>query len=449
MRHPLGGRRLALRVFSLGVVLLASSAALFALVGHWMVRAPNAREVAYFTRALSVEACTRALTAPTPHSESVAPLHLPAWVTVYRDDGRLLARGEGPTPPPLRGAALAALGTAPTELAPDLLAHRCPSDPQAYVLVGRPQRPFAARKLAGVFAAVLLALALLSLPLARAIAAPVEAIAAVTRRFGHGDLSARAEIPPDDDLGDLAAAFNDMAARLEGAVRAERELLANVSHELRTPLARIRVVLETAQENPARAQRLLHEISTDLADLERLVEDVMAAVRLDLGGMKYHATALPVTLAPLDLAPLLADAAERFRTLHAPRTLTLDAPDAGLAVDGDGRLLRRLVDNLVDNARKYADGEITVRAHTDGDRVVVAVEDRGEGIAPEDLARVFTPFFRADRSRTRGTGGVGLGLALARRIAEAHHGELRLESAPGQGTRAVFSLPLKQTDTRG
>ncbi len=440
----LGGRRLARRVFLLGVVLLAASAALFAAVGQWMVRRPNAREVAYFTRALAVEACTRARAASPS-----APARLPLSVTVYRDDGVMLARGDAPPPPPLRGPALAALGASAFEVSPSVNAHRCPAEARTYALIERPRSPFTARTLAGLFAAVLLTLALLSLPLARAIAAPIEAIAAVTRRFGRGDLSARAELPPDDDLADLAAAFNDMAARLEGAVRAERELLANVSHELRTPLARIRVVLETAQENPARAQRLLHEISTDLADLERLVEDVMAAVRLDLGGMQYHATALPVTLAPLDLAPLLADAAERFRTLHAPRTLTLDAPDEGLAVEGDGRLLRRLVDNLVDNARKYADGEITVRARIEDARVVVSVDDRGEGIAPEDLARVFTPFFRADRSRTRGTGGVGLGLALARRIAEAHHGELRLESAPGRGTSAVFSLPLKQTDTHG
>ncbi len=194
-----------------------------------------------------------------------------------------------------------------------------------------------------------------------------------------------------DDFGDLAGAFNEMASRLEGALRAEREMLANVSHELRTPLARIRVVLETAQENPSRAQRLLQEISADLADLERLVEDVMDTVRLDPTGMNAQGTGLRARLVPTDLADLVAEADARFATLHAPRALTLDAPFEGLWVSGDARLLRRLLDNLVDNARKYADGPITLRAARVGERVQVSIEDRGEGIAPDDLARVFTP----------------------------------------------------------
>ncbi len=443
--RPQGGSRLALRVFGLGLVMLLASAAVFAGLGQWFVRAPSDRDVAYLMHAVAVEACTRAL---DPARRGAAPV-FPVRLAVYRDDGTLVSPPGGAPLRALSPEAVARLQRRTEILDGAVGAYLCPTDPHAYAAVERPGIPLSPGVLVVLLLASLLVLALLSLPIAWAIGAPLEAIRDVARRFGQGDLAARAAVR-SDDFGDLAGAFNEMASRLEGALRAEREMLANVSHELRTPLARIRVVLETAQENPSRAQRLLQEISADLADLERLVEDVMDTVRLDPTGMNAQGTGLRARLVPTDLADLVAEADARFATLHAPRALTLDAPSEGLWVSGDARLLRRLLDNLVDNARKYADGPITLRAARVGERVQVSIEDRGEGIAPDDLARVFTPFFRADRSRARGTGGVGLGLALAKRIADAHGGELRLDSALGRGTTAVFTLDaMKQTDTVG
>lgn len=289
--------------------------------------------------------------------------------------------------------------------------------------------------------AVLVALALASFPLARSIASPVERLTVAARRLGEGDLSARANVRARGEIGALGQAFDDMAARLEALVRGERELLANVSHELRTPLARIRVALELAAEGDAeRARRYLGEIGQDLAELDGLVADVLAAARLDARG----AGGLRKDDGPVDVAALVQDVAARFRTAHEGRALEVTVAGGLPALEGDAALLRRLLANLVDNAAKYSEAPapVSLSARADRGGVVLEVTDRGIGIPAEDLPRLFTPFFRTDRSRARGTGGTGLGLALARRIAEAHGGTIAVESAPGATTFRV-TLPAR------
>jgi signal transduction histidine kinase len=136
-------------------------------------------------------------------------------------------------------------------------------------------------------------------------------------------------------------------------------------------------------------------------------------------------------------------AAERFRAAAPDRPLEVEAAPDLPGLDADPALLRRALDNLLDNARKYADGPAPVRLlarRVDGG-LEVEVRDQGVGIDPADLPRIFTPFFRSDRSRARGTGGVGLGLALARRIVEAHGGSISVESAPGRGTAVRLRIP--------
>ena len=288
--------------------------------------------------------------------------------------------------------------------------------------------------------AVLVALALASFPLARSIAAPVERLTTAARALGAGDLSARANVRARGELGELGRAFDEMAGRLERLVHGERELLANVSHELRTPLARIRVALELAAEGDAeRARRYLGEIGKDLAELDGLIEEVLAAARLDVRG----AARLRVELAAVDLGAVAAEAAERFRAAHEGRTLEVAVGEGLPALRGDPGLLRRLVVNLLDNAAKYSEppAPVALAVRAEGASAVLEVSDRGIGIAPEDLPRLFTPFFRTDRSRARGTGGTGLGLALAKRIAEAHGGTISARSAPGEGTIFRVVLP--------
>lgn len=291
--------------------------------------------------------------------------------------------------------------------------------------------------------AIMLVLGLASIPVARSIASPLERLTRAARALGQGDLSTRADIRCSRvrEVGELAEAFDEMAARLEKLVRNEKELLANVSHELRTPMARIRIALELATEGDfEQARRGLGEIGVDLGELEKLVEDVLATARLDLAAGKSSAMP-PLNLEPIQPRELLERALARFQSAHPGRELALAISAPLPEIQGDEKMLKRVLDNLLDNARKYSDERIVLAAAPGTEGLSVEVRDRGIGIDPEDQTRLFTPFFRTDRSRFRGTGGVGLGLALSRRIVEAHGGHIQVKSAPGEGTVVHFTLP--------
>lgn len=299
-------------------------------------------------------------------------------------------------------------------------------------------------RLTATLAAILLVMAAVSAPLVRNLLRPISQLTSVVQAFGEGDLGARSRTCRQDEVGALARAFDAMADRIEGLILSQKELLANVSHELRTPLARIRVALELADEGDAQAQALyLKEIAQDLSELERLIEDVLTTARLDLAAGRAGDPHPPMRLAPLDPATLLQAAADRFRAASPRHTLTLEVAGPLPTLSGDEVLLRRVVDNLLDNAGKYADisAPITLAARAEAGALVVEVRDRGPGINPDDLPHLFEPFYRADKSRTRGTGGVGLGLALAKRIIDAHGGALTAESTPGEGATFRFTLP--------
>jgi signal transduction histidine kinase len=291
---------------------------------------------------------------------------------------------------------------------------------------------------------VLIVVGVSSWLLARSLTRPLRRLSDTATAFGGGDLTARVGAHGRDELGDVAQAFDHMAERVTALLRAEKELLANVSHELRTPLARTRVALDLALEGDAGvARELLPDIASDLDELERLITDILTAARLDLGDGSAASGIPPLRRAPVILADLLAHSASRFRAAHPDRTLHLDVAEGLPGLDGDAVLLRRVVDNLLENAHRYSDraDPVTLRARAN-DRLEIDVIDEGIGISAEDLPRVFRPFFRADRSRARATGGLGLGLALAKRIVEAHGGDITLVSAPNEGTRARVRLPI-------
>ena len=282
---------------------------------------------------------------------------------------------------------------------------------------------------------------------ARSLAKPLARLCAATQAFGSGDVDARAGLDRRDELGEVAAAFDQMADRVTAALRAEKELLANVSHELRTPLQRIHIAIDLAAEGDAEtARESLAEMATDLAELERIVDDVLGAARLSLQRGAGDASALPpIHLETVDLVALLERCAGRFRSLYPGRPLTVDVRPGIPALALDAALVHRAIDNLLDNAHKYTEdpGEPVVMAARCADGVVVVeVRDHGVGMDAADVSRLFEPFFRADRSRTRGSGGLGLGLALAKRILVAHGGTLAITSAPGEGTTARAELPL-------
>jgi two-component system, OmpR family, sensor kinase len=298
-------------------------------------------------------------------------------------------------------------------------------------------------QLAAVAGLVLASLGISSALLARSISRPLGMLSGAATRLGAGDLDARAALDRNDELGEVSRAFDGMADRVVGLLRSEKALLAGVSHELRTPLARIRVALELAEEGDmTTARAALADITDDLGELERLVDELLTAARLELGQSAPGAPTLRPTT--VEVAALAATAAERFLSIHPEHRLDAAVADSAGRLEADPGLVGRVLNNLLDNAAKYsAPSAGWVRLGVEGttSEVTFTVEDHGAGIAPEDLPHVFTPFFRADRSRSRSTGGFGLGLSLARSIAEAHGGRLELASEPGAGTRATLVLP--------
>ena len=278
---------------------------------------------------------------------------------------------------------------------------------------------------------------------ARWIVRPIERLTRTARTLGAGDLSARSRLDRRDEIGELGARVDEMAERIQGLLYTEKELLANVAHELRTPLARIGVALDLAGEGDAAAARAsLAEIAVDVSELETIVDDILTAMRFEIVGSA--GAKLPLRRAVVPPAEIAAAAADRMHARHARRALTVTVGDDLPPIHVDPMLLRRVIDNLLQNAHKYTpDHEQPIElevARCDAG-VVFEVRDHGLGISAEDLPRVFTAFFRGDRSRSRETGGVGLGLTLAKRIVEAHGGTIEVASQHGKGTTVRVTIP--------
>ncbi|HWL89367.1 MAG TPA: HAMP domain-containing sensor histidine kinase [Polyangiaceae bacterium] len=432
--------RLVERIYIIGILQFV----IVVVVGVAMVEmshpAPTfvVNTVAFVTDTLQAEADDRASLQATANRIERS-LH---WSpSIYDTTGALVAFS-GPRPLPYLEHPLAAERLAGTGSIPIVLPDGKPG--QLVVSIPRPPVP------PGIAALAILVLAVVGVSswlTAQSLAVPLARLAATANAFGAGNLSARVRMARSDELGEVAKAFDDMADRVAKAIQAERELLANISHELRTPLQRIRIALDLAAEGDAEtARESLGEITEDLGDLEKLVDDVLAATRLALQEGAANASAVPpISFERVDLRGLLEKSVGRFRSAHSDRELEASIPSALPVISGDPRLLRRVFDNLLENARKYTDdASLPVRLSSTvvPSGIVIEIRDRGIGIAAADLERVFEPFFRADRSRTRATGGLGLGLVLARRIVEAHGGKLVLVSELGRGTTARVELPI-------
>lgn len=313
------------------------------------------------------------------------------------------------------------------------------SDDSSLIAVYAPNRPgFPWGYVLPLGAVILVVVGAASLWFSRRLARPLDQLATAARKFGEGDLTARAALERADELGDVGRAFDEMAERTSAVMQSQRQLMGDVSHELRTPLARIRVALELAAEDPIAARDVLADVGQDLDEIDQLIGDILTTARLD-------GEAAPITRQPMNLGDLAERAIDRFEARHPARTLERAIDGTERAIECDAVLLRRAIDNLLDNAAKYSEAGMPVKLAVipNGTRVAFEVVDRGIGMSAEELERAFTPFWRADGSRTRKTGGVGLGLALARRIARAHGGEVTLTSTPGAGTTARLEVPLR------
>ncbi|MET0552803.1 MAG: HAMP domain-containing sensor histidine kinase [Vicinamibacteria bacterium] len=260
---------------------------------------------------------------------------------------------------------------------------------------------------------------------------PLRALQDGVARLSAGDLDVALPNHTRDEFGALTDAFNRMAGRVRDMVQARDRLLVDVSHELRSPLTRLKVALALLPDSSKKAQA-----EADVAEMEALTTGLLELERLRDGRA--------LRIAPTDIAALVADAVAPHRDAHPGVLVSAAGALPTVEVDADG--VRTVLRNLLENAAKYAlpdSRPVRVAASVAEGSVTVVVEDDGPGIPAGDLERVFEPFFRVDRSRSRKTGGYGLGLSICKRIAEAHGGRIEASAVSPRGVRFVLTLPAR------
>ncbi|MCJ0765436.1 sensor histidine kinase [Variovorax terrae] len=300
-----------------------------------------------------------------------------------------------------------------------------------HIHLPRPQRSPWTRAPFGFFwmlGLVGVAVALATYPIIRTLTRHLEQLQRGVEQWGAGDLSVRVPVRGQDEVAFLAERFNSAAERIETLVKSHKSLLANASHELRSPLTRIRMGLELMGTQPSPAFR--QEISRNIAELDQLIDEILLASRLDAREADLG------TVEPVDLTGLAAEECARLGA-------ELDAGTQDVTVRGVSKLLRRAIRNLLENARRYTDGDITVIVRCEGRQAVLQVCDRGPGVPAGQRERIFEPFYRMPGASER-EGGVGLGLSLVRSIALRHGGSVRCEAREGGGACFVLQLPLQQ-----
>ena len=289
-----------------------------------------------------------------------------------------------------------------------------------------------------LLAVVGIAVALGVYPIVRRLTQRLEALQRGVQRWGDGDLSTRVPVQGEDEVADLSARFNTAAQRIESLMASQQQLLAsqksllaNASHELRSPLTRIRMGMELMGTQPGPVFR--EEISRNIDELNQLIDEILLASRLDARETDMG------TVEAIDLLGLAVEESAR-----AGAEMELADGLEHLVVPGVSKLLRRLVRNLLENARRYGGtagaAGVTVIVGRVGDDATLQVCDRGPGIPPDLRERIFEPFYRLPGASER-EGGVGLGLALVKSIAERHGGSVRCEGREGGGACFTVRLP--------
>jgi len=276
--------------------------------------------------------------------------------------------------------------------------------------------------------------------IAVAIALIMTFFTSAARRLGRGDFSQRVQFKDRGELGELAQTFNSMANDLERAEKLRQNLVADAAHELRTPLSNIRGYLEAIRDGVIKPDTdAIRSLNEEASLLSQLVDDLQELSFADAGELK-------LVCQSVDIADLISQTVSTMQTRIATKevSVSIDLPDKLPPVNIDSQRISQVLRNLLENAVAHSakDGAITVTARQQDDWVEVAVTDTGEGIPAEDLANIFERFYRVDKSRTRTTGGSGLGLTIAKRLVEAHGGRIEVQSEPGKGSTFSFSLPV-------
>jgi signal transduction histidine kinase len=280
---------------------------------------------------------------------------------------------------------------------------------------------------------IALAVGIAAFPLIRYLTRRLERLEAGVAAFGEGDLSARVAISGKDEIARLAATFNASADRIEALLMAHKTLLANASHELRSPLSRLRMAVEGGAAAGDETQRRA-EIKRNIGELDALVEEILLASRLQANGVGE------LKREPVDLAGLIAEECAAYGADFAV------ADGQTPVIQGDARLLRRLLRNLLENAARYGGGAADVSLATTGGEARIAVADRGPGVPDAEREKIFEPFYRL-RNMPESAGGAGLGLALVKQIAERHGGRVGVASRDGGGARFEVTLPLRHSSS--
>lgn len=271
----------------------------------------------------------------------------------------------------------------------------------------------------------------------------------VVREVRRGALEARADVEGRDEIAELAGTFNSMVAEMEAAVKAQKELdtlrkdlIAWVGHDLQTPLTSIRAIVEALADgvvdDPEARARYLDSAKHDIQALSHLIDDLFELAQLDAGGLQLD-------LQSNSMSDLISDTLESFSARASELGIGLSGEIEGNIdpVRMDANRIGRVLNNLINNALRHtpAEGEIQLRARQVNGSVEVEVRDTGEGFSAADLPHLFDRFYRGEKSRSKATGGVGLGLTIAKGLVEAHGGTIRAELLPETGARFVFTLP--------
>jgi len=302
---------------------------------------------------------------------------------------------------------------------------------------------------------VLAALGLGAFAVVRKSLEPLVEVERAAELVAAGDLTQRVpEGDPATEVGSLSRSFNSMVAQVESAFREReaseaearqseermRRFVGDASHELRTPLTSIRGFAELYRQgalpSPADVDRAMSRVESEAARMGLLVEDLLLLARLD--------QQRPLERRPVDLLEISTDAVHDARAVDPDRTISLEVVASGPppVVAGDAARLRQVVGNLVSNALTHTEASVTVRLASGTGRAVLEVADNGPGIPAEDRAKVFERFYRADTSRTRASGGSGLGLSIVAALVAAHGGTVEVDETPGGGATFRVTLPL-------
>jgi len=278
--------------------------------------------------------------------------------------------------------------------------------------------------------------------LSRRTLAPVKALTSAAKRLGRGDFSQRVQVKDRSELGELANTFNSMASDLERAEQLRQNMVADIAHELRTPLSNIRGYLEAIRDGVIKPDAdTIRSLNEEATLLSRLVEDLHELSLAEAGELKLICQVE-------NIAELIKQTVAEVQTQAIAKGLlvSVDLPDNLPPVNIDPHRISQVLRNLLENAVAHTviGDAITVTARQKDKYVEVSVTDTGEGIPAEDLPNIFERFYRVDKSRTRATGGTGLGLTITKRLVEAHGGRIEAHSELGQGSRFVFTLPVPE-----